>query len=61
MKRLDFIKLLEDNGWHFLSHGARHDLYTNGKRKEAVGRHNELDDDLVKKICKRNNIAWRKI
>jgi mRNA interferase HicA len=60
MKRLEFIQLLEENGWYFDSHGSNHDLYTNGKRKEAVGRHTELDDTLVKKILKRNGIKWRK-
>jgi mRNA interferase HicA len=56
MKRLDLIKTLEKNGWYFLRNGGSHDIYTNGKRQEAIGRHNEIDEYLAKKILKRNRI-----
>jgi len=36
MKRRDFVKKLEQNGWYFLRHGSNHDIYTNGKRNEPV-------------------------
>jgi predicted RNA binding protein YcfA (HicA-like mRNA interferase family) len=56
MKRRDLIKKLEQNGWYFDRAGSNHDIYTNGKRSEPVGRHTEIDEDLAKKILKRNNI-----
>jgi predicted RNA binding protein YcfA (HicA-like mRNA interferase family) len=60
MKRINFIRILEENGWYFAREGSNHTIYTNGLREEAVGRHKELDDELVKKILKRNGIEWRK-
>ena len=56
MKRRDLIKKLEQNGWYFLRAGNNHDIYTNGKRIEPIGRHTEIDDELAKRILKRNNI-----
>ena len=29
MKRRDLIKLLEKNGWKFIRHGGKHDIYAN--------------------------------
>ena len=56
MKRRDLIKKLEENGWWYLRNGGRHDIYTNGKRNEPIGRHTEIDEILAKKILKRNGI-----
>ena len=56
MKRRDLIKKLEQNGWHFLREGGNHDIYTNGKRNELIGRHTEISEQLAKKILKRNGI-----
>jgi mRNA interferase HicA len=44
MKRRDLIKKLEANGWYFERHGANHDIYTNGVRKEAIERHREISE-----------------
>lgn len=52
----DFIKLLESNGWYFKRHGAGHDIYTDGKRRESVPRHRKMDDDLAKAIIKRRGL-----
>ena len=60
MKRRDLIKKLEQNGWYFLRSGNKHDIYTNGKRIEPIGRHTEIDEELAKKILKRNGIIMRR-
>ena len=56
MKTRDFIKILEDNGWYLKRHGSNHDIYTNGKDREAVPRHATVNEDLVKAIIKRRGL-----
>lgn len=56
MKRRDFIKLLERNGWWYKRDGGDHDIYTNGKEIEPVSRQTELNDILIKKIIKRRGL-----
>lgn len=56
MKRRDFIRLLENNGWYFKRSGGNHDVYTNGTDTEAVERHRELKENLVKAIIKRRGL-----
>lgn len=56
MKRKDFIKLLEKNGWYLKRDGANHDIYTDGTNNEPVPRHNELNEMLVKAIIKRRGL-----
>ena len=54
MKRKDVIRYLEKNGCYFLREGANHTVYVNRREKKVttVPRHNEVDDNLVAKICK---------
>jgi len=47
------VKLLEKNGWRLLAHGGNHDIYTNGKNKEQVPRHGEINEKLAKAIIRR--------
>lgn len=56
MKRRDLIKLLEQNGWWFKRDGGDHDIYTDGKNREAVPRHREIDEGLAKAIIKRRGL-----
>ena len=56
MKRKDFIKLLNRNGWYFLRCGGNHDIYTNGVDSESVPRHNEINDYTIKAIIKRRDL-----
>lgn len=56
MKRVDLIKLLERNGWHFVRNGGNHDIYSNGKRIEPIERHKEIPEQLAKAIIKRNDL-----
>ena len=53
MTRKDLVKLLEKNGWRFKRNGGNHDLYTDGKRVEAIPRHSEIKEMLAKDIIKR--------
>lgn len=56
MKQKDLIKLLEKNGWYKVREGGNHIVYTNGKEIEAVPRHREIAEILVKAIIKRRNL-----
>ena len=56
MKRKDLIKLLSDNGWQLKRNGANHDIFTNGKERETIPRHREIDEDLAKAIIKRRGL-----
>ncbi len=58
MKRSALIKHLEKNGCQLLREGANHAIYQNSLnlKQTAVGRHQELDNLLCKKICKQLEI-----
>ena len=58
MKRLKLMKHLRRYGCYLKREGARHSLWANPDNGiiEAVPRHSELPDKLVKKICKRLGI-----
>lgn len=56
MKRKDLIKKLTENGWWLRRTAGGHDIYTNGKTNEPIGRHTEIDEILTKKILKRNGL-----
>lgn len=56
MKRNDFIKLLKKNGWTLKRNGSNYDIYHNGKDRESVPRHTEIDEDLAKAIIKRRGL-----
>ncbi len=54
MKRKDLIKHLSDNGCVFGRECAKHSVFLNtlmGK-SSTIQRHNEIHNDLAKKICK---------
>ncbi len=54
MKRRQFVNHLGEQGCELYAEGARHSKVKNmatGK-KSTVPRHNEIDDDLAKDICK---------
>ncbi len=54
MKRRQFVKHLEGEDCEFYGEGAKHSKVRNkvtGK-KSTVPRHNEIDNDLAKDICK---------
>ena len=57
MKRRDLETQLREMGWRLERHGARHDIWTDGDREEAVPRHREVNERLAKAILKRVRIT----
>jgi len=53
MKRIDLIKILENNGWWKAREGDNHTIYTNGERSEPIPRHKEINEITAKMILKR--------
>lgn len=53
MKRRDLIKRLEKAGYVFERHGANHDIYVCGNKKEEIPRHTEINEKLAKAILKK--------
>ena len=55
MKRLDLIRIIENDGAIFVRHGSDHDWYKNPKTGvfEAVPRHRTIDKILARKIIRR--------
>lgn len=54
MKRRDLVRHLEQHGCVMLREGANHTIYVNAavKKTSSVPRHNEINNDLARKICK---------
>ncbi|WP_155302149.1 type II toxin-antitoxin system HicA family toxin [Desulfosarcina widdelii] len=52
MKRHQLIKHLKKNGASLLREGSRHTIYQKGMLKTQIPRHNEIVDELARKICK---------
>jgi predicted RNA binding protein YcfA (HicA-like mRNA interferase family) len=55
MKRLDLVRIIEQNGAVLIRHGSDHDWYKNLNTSiaESVPRHREIKEPLAKKIIKR--------
>ena len=54
MKRIDLIRHLERYGVQLLREGGSHSVYVNrsADKTSTVPRHREINDFLVRKICK---------
>ncbi|MFQ5779362.1 MAG: type II toxin-antitoxin system HicA family toxin [Nitrospiria bacterium] len=54
MKRKKLLKHLKDNGCQFIREGACHSWWGNPmqNKRSSVPRHNEINDNLARKICK---------
>ena len=54
MKRGDLLRHLRTNGCAFLREGGRHSWWHNPERnkRSAIPRHNEIEDNLARKICR---------
>jgi len=52
MKRNQLLKHLKKNGAFLLREGSHHSIYQKGQFKSQVPRHNEIVDELARKICK---------
>ncbi|MBP5677235.1 MAG: type II toxin-antitoxin system HicA family toxin [Bacteroidales bacterium] len=60
MKRTLLLRYLAGNDCILYREGGRHSVYVNKKtsRKVAIPRHPEINDILVKEICKALNIPY---
>jgi predicted RNA binding protein YcfA (HicA-like mRNA interferase family) len=54
VKRRDLIQHLEHHGCELLREGGNHSISVNRKaaRTSSVPRHNEINNDLARKICR---------
>jgi len=54
VKRHDLVRHLQHNGCELLREGRKHSWWINraNNRRSSVPRHNEISDDLVRKICR---------
>lgn len=54
MKRRDLVRHLESHGCELLREGAKHSIYVNRAQRKtsAVPRHAEINEFLVRKICR---------
>ena len=52
MKKRQLIAHLKKNGASLLREGRRHSIYQKGVFKTQIPRHNEIVDELARKICK---------
>jgi mRNA interferase HicA len=54
MKRKNLIRHLETHGCEFLREGGNHTIYVNrvAQKSSAVPRHREINNFLVRKICR---------
>jgi predicted RNA binding protein YcfA (HicA-like mRNA interferase family) len=54
MKRQEVVRHLELHGCYLLREGGKHSLFVNpaNNQTSAVPRHRELNDFLVRKICR---------
>ncbi|MFH1563172.1 MAG: type II toxin-antitoxin system HicA family toxin [Nitrospirota bacterium] len=60
MKRKELIKYLEENGAFILREGRRHTIYQRERYRTEIPRHNEIVDELARKICKDLDILFRR-
>ncbi|MBE9546521.1 MAG: addiction module toxin, HicA family [Proteobacteria bacterium] len=58
MKRHQIIKHLKKHGAYLLREGKRHTIFQKGHLKTEVPRHNEIVDELARKICKDLDIPF---
>jgi len=54
MNRVDFIKILEQNGLEFFRNGAKHDIFIQKKtgKKIPIPRHREIKNKFLLKVLK---------
>jgi len=58
MKRSELIKYLKQEGARFFREGRRHTIFCKGIYRTEIPRHNEIIDELARKICKDLNIPF---
>ena len=58
MKRKQLIRHIKKYNGFLLREGRRHSIYQKGRLKTEVPRHNEVVDELARKICKDLDIPF---
>jgi mRNA interferase HicA len=58
VKRRELIKYIESKGAIFLREGRRHSIYGRDKLRSEIPRHNEIIDELARKICRDLDIPF---
>ena len=53
MKKRDLINAIKKLGAYLVREGGDHEVWSNGEIIEAVPRHNEINENLAKKIIRR--------
>jgi mRNA interferase HicA len=53
VKRRVLERRLTDCGWKFVRHGGNHDVWSDGRREEAIPRHREISERLAQTILRR--------
>jgi hypothetical protein len=52
MKRSKLLKHLKKHGASLLREGSKHSIFQKDQLKSQIPRHNEIVDELARKICK---------
>ena len=52
MKKNQLLKHLKKHGAFLLREGSKHTIFQKGQLKTQIPRHNEIVDELARKICK---------
>ncbi len=50
------VKKFKKNGWYFVRHGGKHDIWSNGKIKTQLPRHRKFSDRLFDSLIKKYNL-----
>jgi len=58
MRRTQLIKHLKGHGAVLIREGKKHSIFQLGEHKTQVPRHNEIVDELARKICRDLNIPF---
>jgi len=62
MKRTEFLKYLREQACVFVREGGRHSWWgiPNLNKRSSIPRHNEINEQLARKICKDLGIPFPK-
>lgn len=56
MKRKDLLKRFYAAGWRVIREGANHTVLSNGKDREVIPRHSEINELLSAAIIRRRGL-----
>lgn len=56
MKRKYLLKLFTHGGWYLYRHGGNHAIWTNGKDKEVIPRHPDINEFLARDLIRKHHL-----